>query len=504
MHVTQERLATVPAPEHAKLSGAPAAVGLHDLDLRARRDLFGRRLWRERGWRATRVVGLMAVDLAAGTFGVLLALQLSAGAAAPVTARWLQLAMVLGVWLLLALAALGAYSDGRRRRRSERVALAVGLVAMATYLLGASDRADSLSGSTLSIFFLATTTLILSGRLCGRLLARGVLPESLFRRRTLLLGGRQHSWELLDQLHTAARSDLRVVGHLVPDPGQDPRALGGFELLGEVIEEYDVRNVVISAKLPDDQLSGLVREAFLHGTAVSVIPPVELDLPRQVAERDIVGWPALRAEVPHGYLLALACKRLLDILGAAIGLVLLAPLFLVIGVAIKLSSPGPIFFCQWRPGMGGRQFRMFKFRTMRTDAEEVLRADVELYQKFLDNDCKLPPEEDPRVFRVGAWLRSTSLDELPQLINVLTGEMSLVGPRPVIGPELDNYGSSRAVFLSARPGMTGYWQVNGRSDIAYPERADMDLYYIERWSLLLDLKILLKTIPAVISQRGAH
>jgi len=141
---------------------------------------------------------------------------------------------------------------------------------------------------------------------------------------------------------------------------------------------------------------------------------------------------------------------------------------------------------------------------MRTDAEEVLKSDPVLYKKFLENDCKLPPNEDPRIFPVGGILRGTSLDELPQLINVLIGDMSLVGPRPVVGPELENYGTASSILLAARPGMTGYWQVNGRSSVAYPERAEMDLHYIKRWSLLLDLKILLRTIPAVVSQRGAY
>lgn len=504
MHATQERLTTLPAPEHARDKGFSIGVEFPDLDLRARRDLLSRRLWRERGWRAARVLGLMLVDLAAGALGILLALRISPAGAAPATEHWLHLAAVLGVRLLLALAAFRAYSGGRRGRRNERIALAVGVVAVATYLLGALDADDFLPGLTLACYFLTTTAFIWGGRHGGRLLAGKVLPASLFRRRTLLLGGREHSWELLDRLHAATRSELEVVGHLVPDPGQDPRALGGFELLGEVIERYDVRNVVISARLADHQLSGLIREAFLHGTAVTVVPPVEVNVPSRITEQDIVGWRALQVEVPRGYLLQLAFKRTIDIVGATVGLILLLPILLLIAVAVKLSSPGPVFFCQWRPGLGGRQFRMFKFRTMRTDAEELLRADPVLYQKFLDNDCKLPPEEDPRVFRVGSWLRGTSLDELPQLINVLIGEMSMVGPRPVIGPELENYGSARAVFLAARPGMTGYWQVNGRSSIAYPERAEMDLHYIKRWSLLMDLKILLRTIPAVVSQRGAH
>lgn len=197
-------------------------------------------------------------------------------------------------------------------------------------------------------------------------------------------------------------------------------------------------------------------------------------------------------------------KRGLDILGAGLGLIILAPIFLLVAIAIKLNSAGPVFFCQRRPGHGGGQFKMWKFRSMRMDAEELLQADPALHRRFLENDCKLPLEEDPRVFPVGRWLRSTSLDELPQLINVIRGEMSLVGPRPVVGPELERYGERLELFQSVKPGMTGYWQINGRSEVPYPERADMDIYYVQHQSFLLDLKILLLTIPAVLSRRGAH
>lgn len=137
------------------------------------------------------------------------------------------------------------------------------------------------------------------------------------------------------------------------------------------------------------------------------------------------------------------------------------------------------------------------------DAERVLRANPELYGRFLDSDCKLPVEIDPRISRVGIILRKTSLDELPQFVNVLRGEMSLVGPRPVVGPELEKYGERAGNLLSVKPGMTGYWQVNGRSRVSYPDRADLDLHYVTKWSLALDIAILLRTIPQMLRPRGA-
>jgi lipopolysaccharide/colanic/teichoic acid biosynthesis glycosyltransferase len=156
-------------------------------------------------------------------------------------------------------------------------------------------------------------------------------------------------------------------------------------------------------------------------------------------------------------------------------------------------------------GAKGRLFRCFKFRSMKRDAEQILRADAALCQKYLTNHFKLPEHEDPRLTRVGRFLRKTSLDELPQLINVLLGQMSLVGPRPIVPAELDHYRHEAAlVFMSLKPGITGAWAVSGRSEIGYPDRALLELEYIRRWSLLSDIAILVRTVPAVLRRRGAH
>lgn len=198
-------------------------------------------------------------------------------------------------------------------------------------------------------------------------------------------------------------------------------------------------------------------------------------------------------------------KRVIDVLGAAIGLTLFSPMFLVIALAIKLTDPGPVFHRQERIGRNGKAFRMLKFRSMRVDAEAVLRADPELYKAWAMNDFKLPEGQDPRVTLVGGWLRRTSLDELPQLWNVLTGQMSLVGPRPKEVEEIDMWYPGRAgELLSVRPGITGLWQVSGRSQIAYPERAELELAYVKNQSLFGDIGILFRTVKVVLNGRGAH
>jgi len=198
-------------------------------------------------------------------------------------------------------------------------------------------------------------------------------------------------------------------------------------------------------------------------------------------------------------------KRLIDILGALIGLVFFLPLFLVISSFYLVGSQkGPVLFKQKRIGKNGEEFFIFKFRSMIINAEEHLRQNKDLYKKYIENNYKLDPSEDPRITNIGKFLRKTSLDELPQLLNVLKGDMSIVGPRPVVNEELNEYGESKAMFLSVKPGITGYWQASGRSDIGYPERVDIELYYVKNQSLLLDIKIILMTIWQVLLRKGAY
>ena len=203
-------------------------------------------------------------------------------------------------------------------------------------------------------------------------------------------------------------------------------------------------------------------------------------------------------------LAARALKRAVDLAGALVGLLLTAPLLAVLAVLVRLGSPGPVFFAQARVGRGGRVFRCYKLRTMRHDAESLLRTDPELRATYERHGFKIPCDADHRVTPVGRLLRLSSCDELPQLWNVLKGEMSLVGPRPLVVRELGHYpGTDRDVLLSVRPGLTGAWAVGGRSRVGYPERARMELEYVREWSIGGDALILLKTIGAVLARRGA-
>lgn len=196
-------------------------------------------------------------------------------------------------------------------------------------------------------------------------------------------------------------------------------------------------------------------------------------------------------------------KRVLDLMLAIVLILLLSPVFLAVAVLTKMSSRGPILFRQVRIGLGGEEFNVYKFRTMVVDAERRLRENPALYQMYRENGFKLPADIDPRTSLVGKHLRATSLDELPQLLNVVLGDMSLVGARPVLEEELVCYERLGAVYTSSRPGVTGAWQVAGRSTIGFPTRAQLDTENVRNWSPFKDLRVLFRTIPSVLSRRGA-
>lgn len=198
-------------------------------------------------------------------------------------------------------------------------------------------------------------------------------------------------------------------------------------------------------------------------------------------------------------------KRAVDLVLSLVLLVVTLPLFLLVAVLIRATSSGPVFFRQRRVGRGGEDFPMLKFRTMHADSEARLRSDPALYRLFLESAHKVPAHLDPRVTGVGRVLRRFSLDELPQLVNVLCGHMSLVGPRPVERSQLiRDYGAFERVYLALRPGLTGLWQVSGRSTVQFPERAHLDSHYLQACGPWIDAKILMRTPRAVVSGLGAE
>lgn len=296
---------------------------------------------------------------------------------------------------------------------------------------------------------------------------------------------------------------MRLVGFLGDDDplGLPAPVLGTFSDLERLVRSHVIDEVLVadpSASVA--QIEGLCRACNTLGLRTHLTSSFVPGAWRGVDAREVGGEEVLSlTPFPHGTV-GLSCKRVVDVVLAAVLLVVFLPLLLGIALAIKLDSKGPVFFVQWRIGLNGRRFRFPKFRSMVSDAE------ARLHEVLPNNEMNGPVfkmKADPRITRVGAILRRLSLDELPQLWCVLNGDMSLVGPRPLMPHEVLGHESWQRRRLSMRPGLTCLWQISGRNHVDFEQWMRLDLEYIDDWSLLLDLRILLRTVPAVLSGRGA-
>lgn len=226
---------------------------------------------------------------------------------------------------------------------------------------------------------------------------------------------------------------------------------------------------------------------------------INLESQEAILSRDIVIVPKIAKRASK--INYISVKRIIDVIISTIGLIVLSPIFLILAIIIKLDSKGPVFFAHTRYGKDGKKFKMYKFRTMYENAQDMINDFTPEQMKEWKENFKL--QDDPRITKVGKFLRKTSLDELPQIVNIIKGDLSIIGPRPVIEEELEKYGDNKDKFLSVTPGLTGYWQANGRSSTTYEQRMEMELYYIDNISPKLDVKIFFKTIESVIKKEGA-
>lgn len=226
---------------------------------------------------------------------------------------------------------------------------------------------------------------------------------------------------------------------------------------------------------------------------------INVESQEAILSRDIVIVPKIAKKASK--INYMSVKRVFDLVISTIGLIILSPIFLILAIIVKLDSKGPVFFAHTRYGKNGKKFKMYKFRTMYENAQDMINDFTPEQMKEWKENFKL--QDDPRITKVGKFLRKTSLDELPQIVNIMKGDLSIIGPRPVIEEELEKYGENKEKFLSVTPGLTGYWQANGRSSTTYEQRMEMELYYIDHISPKLDFKIFFKTIESVVKKEGA-
>ena len=369
----------------------------------------------------------------------------------------------------------------------------------------------SASGTVRPIHALAFAAAVAPAAGAARVLSRRVRAwsRSGAPRDVVLVGSGRLACASYRELQFSSGAGVHVLG-FVDDTegsalGQDLRQLGR---LGE-LEQILARDVVdeVRIALPIKSHYDAFQEAIAVCERAGVDFSYELDTFRHALTRPRVNNGEGRSTVnatPITHVDHLVFKRAFDLAASSILLLLLGvPIFLT-ALAVKATSRGPILFAQRRYGRNKRLFTMYKFRSMHIDAETMLQRNPDLYAEYVRNNFKLAAERDPRLTPIGRFLRKTSLDELPQLWNVLRGDMAIVGPRPIVPAEIEHYGAVASLLLALKPGLTSMWVVEGRSGVGYPRRADLELRYVRDWSLLRDLWILLRTVPAVFKGGGAH
>ncbi|HMJ02942.1 MAG TPA: sugar transferase [Conexibacter sp.] len=462
--------------------------------------------------KALRVVSLLALDFAgvwAALFTALLLKALVKGGydlgeaarfAAGQTEDFLAFAYLLTVLLF---ARSDLYAERSRRPGLTKIVTALFQVTIVALVFSVASGHDFSSyyifWSSLALSIVTVSSLRWSHtRVSGWLLARAG-----YRRRALLVGSGRHLDQVAHALADSPRGGIEPVGYisLTPRPDNGLRSLGQLAELSDVLGEHRIQEVIIAdPDFPQEQAVELVDVCHQRGVEVHVAPSTMEILFQRAEFVPGQSLPLFTLKPPVFEGVDFAVKRVFDALGATLLLVLMSPLLIAIALAVRLTSRGPVLYRSARPGMGGAPFDCLKFRTMHDDAEQA-QEDLEALNEMDGALFKI--RDDPRLTSVGRLLRRFSLDELPQLVNVVRGQMSLVGPRPLPlrdFEQLEEWHKKRYLVL---PGITGLWQVSGRADLDFDDLVRLDFLYLERWSVALDLVILLKTVPAVLMRRGA-
>jgi exopolysaccharide biosynthesis polyprenyl glycosylphosphotransferase len=479
---------------------------------------------RRRGWLVRRV--LLLADLAGLVAAMLLAEWVVTRARGTFGARGEILAFLaaLPAWVVVA-KLYGLYDRDEERAdhsTADEVAGVFHMVTVCTWLFWVVARYSGFAHPTttkLAVFWAAAICLISVGRAAGRGLARA---QSAYLQNAVIVGADPVGREFASKFVNHPEYGINVVGFVdnEREEGNErplPAAmLGRPGRLPAIVRLFDVERVVIAfPEQPVEATLWLIRSLKALDVQVDIVPRLyeAAAAPNAgvhlVEGLPLVGLPALRLSWSSA-----ALKRAMDLVISAVALVVLSPLLFLVALAIRLDSRGPVLYRHARVGRGRRPIEVLKFRTMRLEAcrgDRYGGESAESTFRDLLNDPERAREfsetyklsDDPRVTRVGRFLRRTSLDELPQLMNVLRGDISLVGPRAITADELERYGDRVDDLLGVRPGVTGYWQINGRSRLSYADRVRLDLAYVAGWSFRLDLEILAKTLRTLVPGRGA-
>ncbi len=501
-----------PQADRAEQAGAESAASIStEVELAADAAIF--LPVAARSWERPLKVALVAVDVVALTLGIAFADAFRVSVGTGRSADDIIALSLLPSWLLL-LGVGHAYDSWRMGSAGEEARLVMtaslrtaGIVAIACYGLRVP-----LSRLFLLLAICAGTAALLGGRAAVRLVLRRLRRKDHCLHRVVAVGHGVDVRHLVEQSLRAEGTGFRVVGACVPGELDWLALPGGGRLpvLGEPngagvssrSVRADVLAIVSDAVLDRSEMRRLAWELEGTDTRLLVAPRLTDVAGPRIRIRPLAGLPLLHVEQPQFSGLARLVKGVSDRVTAAVALVVLVPVFLAVAVAIRLDSRGRAFFNQQRVGLDGRLFTCWKLRTMFTGADERLAELQHLNEHTSGLLFKI--RDDPRVTRVGALLRRTSMDELPQLWNVVRGEMSLVGPRPPLPHEADGYEQDVRRRLLVKPGLTGLWQVSGRADLSWEESVRLDLFYVENWSPALDLAILGRTVLAVITRRGAY
>jgi len=422
------------------------------------------------------------------------------------------LVLLVGSWFVILTAIVPYDADRLTTLRSELTAAVAAPAACSFALLvvAALFSFARVGNVTILAFWVMSTLVLIVTRMAARAFLMVVRRSGYNYRHLLIVGFNEGAFDTVSKLERLPELGYKIVGFVAEDGADTERddrpdeyeVLGGLQDMQAILEHNTVDEMIVCLPLQQygTAVLVLVRLAQELGIVLRVLP--------DASSRAIV--PRVHLERFEGdyvitlfrqqSLLQLLGKRVLDVAVSAVLLVLLSPLLLAVALAIKLTSPGPVLFVQKRVGMNKRLFNLYKFRSMHVGAEQH-REELGHLNEMDGPVFKIA--NDPRVTPVGRFIRRTSIDELPQLINVLTGRMSLVGPRPPLPEEVDQYEWLFRKRLSIKPGITCLWQVSGRNKVSFREWMELDRRYVTNWSLWLDLKILFRTIPAVLAGRGA-